>query len=160
MLLLENPLKSMDHPDKFSDDIDITVSILGASIDHFYVILVDIRQKDKPEARPSFAFNYGTTTTETSGDQGMTGALADVELTPLEEDNILDHLEELTPRDRDILDLLGREYQIDGYFRMLRRAQQEQVSRVNHLKMTAVVILIYLFICFASSFLTLICFQS
>jgi hypothetical protein len=99
------------------------------------------RPKEKPEIRQSFAFNYGTTPAEPGegGEQTTTGALVEVELAALEEDNILDHLDDLTPRDRDMLDSLGQEYLIDDYFRMLRRAKQEQDARVNQLKLTAVV---------------------
>lgn len=133
----------------FQCDIDSMVRISRRKSSPVDLVLVLDRQKDKPDARPSFAFNYGTATADTSGDQGTTGALADVELTPLEEDNILEHLDELTPRDRDFLDSLGQEYQIDDYFRMLRRAQQEQIARVNHMKMTAVVS--FFLFCFVSS---------
>ena len=57
----------------------------------------------------------------------------------MEEENILDHLEDLSCRDRDTLDSLGEEFYIKDYYRLLRRAKADEDSRVNQLKMTAVV---------------------
>ncbi|KAG0046655.1 hypothetical protein BGZ83_008196 [Gryganskiella cystojenkinii] len=95
------------------------------------------KRQDKPESKHSFAFNYGTSVEPASGND-QTGSLIEVELTAMEEDNILDHLDDLTPHERDILDTLGQDCQIDDYYRMLRRAKRDQDARVSHLRVTAV----------------------
>lgn len=84
----------------------------------------------------NFAYNYGT---EAAHGEAELGQLTDHELTPLEEDNIMDHLDDLSSRDRDYLDSLGAEFHIQDYYRLLRDAKQDQDSRVMQLKVTAVV---------------------
>ncbi|KAK3812185.1 MAG: hypothetical protein J3Q66DRAFT_349612, partial [Benniella sp.] len=90
---------------------------------------------DTPSTSLNFAHNYGTEVV-----QGETelGQQVDPELTALEEDNILDHLDDLSVRDRDHLDSLGAEYHVQDYYRMLRNAKQDQDTRVMQLKVTAV----------------------
>ncbi|KAG0306585.1 hypothetical protein BGZ98_002104 [Dissophora globulifera] len=83
----------------------------------------------------SFAFDYGT---EPVQQDGAVSHLVEPELAPLEEENILDHLNELSVRDRDVLDSLGLEYSIQDYYRLLRQAKQEEDTRVMQLKVTAV----------------------
>ncbi|KAF9899709.1 hypothetical protein BX616_002885, partial [Lobosporangium transversale] len=105
---------------------------------------------ETPAATSSFAFDYGTgastgagTGTSAGTDAAVQndndiGKLADRELTTLEEENILDHLDELTARERNTLDALGAEYHIQDYYRLLRVAKQEEDARVLQLKVTAV----------------------
>ena len=106
----------------------------------FFVDIVAPRKRentaDAITQRPNFAFDYGTPGPQT---EGATGLHPENELTTLEEDNILDHLNDLTPRERDTLDALGKEFYIKDYFRMLRIAKEEEDERVNQLKVTAVV---------------------
>ncbi|KAF8942888.1 hypothetical protein BGZ47_006025 [Haplosporangium gracile] len=85
--------------------------------------------------RPSFAFDYGTNAVQPDG---AVGQAPEKELTALEEENIFDHLDDLTPRDRDSLDSLGKEFYIKDYYRVLRVAKEEEDERVNQLKVTAV----------------------
>ncbi|KAF9405868.1 hypothetical protein BGZ94_003342 [Podila epigama] len=100
----------------------------------------------KQEAPPvtgsnAFAFNYGTRIVQhPDGEQegSLVGHLMGRELTPMEEENILEHLDELSEHDRDILDKLGEEYAIANYYQMLRIAKREQDDRVQKLKMTAI----------------------
>ncbi|KAG0208076.1 hypothetical protein BGX28_000896, partial [Mortierella sp. GBA30] len=82
-----------------------------------------------------FGYNYGTETVEQ--DHGSS-RLGDRELTALEEENILDHLDDLSVRDRDYLDALGTEHYIDDYYRLLRCAKAEEDARIAQLKITAV----------------------
>ncbi|KAF8936456.1 hypothetical protein BGZ58_004157 [Dissophora ornata] len=90
---------------------------------------------DGPNIQPSFAFNYGT---EVAHNENVNYTQVDRELTALEEENILDHLDDLTYQDRDALDALGAEYYIHNYYRLLRHAKQELDARVVQLKVTAV----------------------
>ncbi|KAF9951202.1 hypothetical protein BGZ72_007240 [Mortierella alpina] len=90
---------------------------------------------DGPATAHQFGFNYGTEPIEQEQEAGQQ---IDRELTALEEENILDHLEDLSCRDRDTLDSLGEEFYIKDYYRLLRRAKADEDSRVNQLKMTAV----------------------
>jgi DNA gyrase/topoisomerase IV subunit A len=91
---------------------------------------------ERPTARQSFAFDYGTTATQ---HDNAIGQAPEKELTALEEENIFDHLDDLTSRDRDSLDSLGKEFYIKDYYRVLRIAKEEEDERVNQLKVTAVV---------------------
>ncbi|KAG0292437.1 hypothetical protein BGZ97_005586, partial [Linnemannia gamsii] len=90
---------------------------------------------ERPTARQSFAFDYGTTATQ---HDNAIGQAPEKELTALEEENIFDHLDDLTSRDRDSLDSLGKEFYIKDYYRVLRIAKEEEDERVNQLKVTAV----------------------
>ncbi len=97
------------------------------------------RKRDGSEAvAPShqFGFNYGAEPTEQEQEVGQ---LIDRELTALEQENILDHLDDLSTRDRDVLDSIGAEFYIKDYYRLLRRAKADEDARVDQLKMTAVV---------------------
>lgn len=87
-------------------------------------------------SRPSFAFDYGTNTAQSDS---AIGQAPEKELTALEEENIFDHLDDLTSRDRTTLDSLGKEFYIKDYYRVLRVAKEEEDERVNQLKVTAVV---------------------
>ncbi|KAF9436987.1 hypothetical protein BGZ76_002342 [Entomortierella beljakovae] len=84
-------------------------------------------------AAQNFAFDYGT---GVANKQDV--KLADNEVSTLEEESILEHLDELTGADRDFLDALGAEYHIQNYYRQLRLAKQEHDARVLQLKVTAV----------------------
>ncbi|KAK3830894.1 MAG: alternative splicing regulator-domain-containing protein [Linnemannia elongata] len=86
-------------------------------------------------SRPSFAFDYGTNTAQSDS---AIGQAPEKELTALEEENIFDHLDDLTSRDRTTLDSLGKEFYIKDYYRVLRVAKEEEDERVNQLKVTAV----------------------
>ncbi|KAF9928933.1 hypothetical protein BGZ65_006014 [Modicella reniformis] len=90
---------------------------------------------DTSNSNHNFAFNYGT---EVVQNETESGHLADRELTALEEESLLDHLDDLSGRDRDYLDSLGAEFYIQDYYRHLRTAKQEQDGRVMQLKVTAV----------------------
>lgn len=90
-------------------------------------------------ARSSFAYDYGTTAAQ--HDIAVEQA-PEKELTALEEENIFDHLDDLTSRDRNSLDSLGNEFYIKDYYRVLRVAKEEEDERVNQLKVTAVVSLV------------------
>lgn len=67
----------------------------------------------------------------------------DRELPAMEQENILEHLDQLSQQDRDTLDQLGAEFSIKDYYRMLRIAKRDQDDRVRQLKVTAVVIIIF-----------------
>ena len=99
-----------------------------------------IRKRDSTAegtaARPSFAFDYGTNAAQP---ESAVGQAPEKELTALEEENIFDHLDDLTSRDRYTLDALGKEFYIKDYYRVLRVAKEEEDERVNQLKVTAVV---------------------
>ncbi|KAF9921623.1 hypothetical protein FBU30_008307 [Linnemannia zychae] len=82
--------------------------------------------------RPNFAFDYGTSVAQPDS------TVPAKEITALEEENIFDHLDELSASDRDTLDALGKEFFIRDYFRVLRIAKDEEDERVNQLKITAV----------------------
>ncbi|OAQ25434.1 hypothetical protein K457DRAFT_129116 [Linnemannia elongata AG-77] len=86
-------------------------------------------------SRPSFAFDYGTNAAQPDS---AVGQVPEKELTALEEENIFDHLDDLTSRDRSTLDSLGKEFYIKDYYRVLRIAKEEEDERVNQLKVTAV----------------------
>ncbi|KAG0225095.1 hypothetical protein BGX31_007768 [Mortierella sp. GBA43] len=90
---------------------------------------------DAPSTTHNFAYNYGT---ETPHGETEMSQLAENELTALEEDNILEHLDDLSGRDRDYLDNLGAEFYIQDYYQLLRDAKQDQDARVMQLKVTAV----------------------
>ncbi|KAG0059835.1 hypothetical protein BGZ90_004303, partial [Linnemannia elongata] len=86
-------------------------------------------------SRLSFAFDYGTNAAQPDS---AVGQAPEKELTALEEENIFDHLDDLTSRDRSTLDSLGKEFYIKDYYRVLRIAKEEEDERVNQLKVTAV----------------------
>ncbi|KAF9906246.1 hypothetical protein EC991_000873 [Linnemannia zychae] len=90
---------------------------------------------DGASSRPNFAFDYGTSAAQP---EGGIGQAPEKELTALEEENIFEHLHDLTARERDTLDALGKEFYIKDYFRILRIAKEEEDERVNQLKVTAV----------------------
>ncbi|KAG0370455.1 hypothetical protein BGZ54_006231 [Gamsiella multidivaricata] len=93
------------------------------------------KSADASSTASNFAFNYGT---EVVHDEKETGRLIEKELSPLEEDHILDHLDDLSQRERDILDSLGSKFNIQDYHRLLRIAKTEQDQRVMQLKVAAV----------------------
>ena|SRR5690554_3532399 len=84
----------------------------------------------------SFGYNYGT---EIVQPEHPIDQFTGHGMTALEEENIFEHLDDLSLRERDVLDALGAEYYIKDYFQLLRVARQEQDARVNQLKVTAVV---------------------
>ncbi|KAG0374889.1 hypothetical protein BGX24_009814 [Mortierella sp. AD032] len=90
---------------------------------------------DSATSRPSFGFDYGTTVVQP---ESAIGQASEKELTALEEENVFDHLDDLTARERDSLDSLGKSFFIKDYFRVLRVAKEEEDERVNQLKVTAV----------------------
>ncbi|KAG0231397.1 hypothetical protein BGW41_002197 [Actinomortierella wolfii] len=99
-------------------------------------------KKSSTTAPASFGFNYGTKVVgnnddDSSAAQGGKGSLIDHAPTALEEENILDHLEELSAQDRDRLDEMASPYGIKNYFQMLKVAKRDQESRVRQLKVTA-----------------------
>ncbi|KAF9273066.1 hypothetical protein BGZ68_001867 [Mortierella alpina] len=105
---------------------------------HALIGKVSEKKRDGSEtAAPAhqFDFNYGSESIQQEQDGGQ---LVDQELAALEEENILDHLDDLSTRDRDILDSMGAEFYIKDYYRLLRRAKADEDTRVNQLKMTAV----------------------
>ncbi|KAF9928473.1 hypothetical protein BGZ67_006961 [Mortierella alpina] len=105
---------------------------------HALIGKVSEKRRDGSDAATpahQFGFNYGTESIEQEQEAGQ---LVDRELTSLEEENILDHLDNLSTRDRDILDSMGAEFYIKDYYRLLRRAKADEDTRVNQLKMTAV----------------------
>ncbi|KAF9960721.1 hypothetical protein BGZ70_008511, partial [Mortierella alpina] len=105
---------------------------------HALIGKVSEKKRDGSETAPPahpFGFNYGT---ESMEQEQEVGQLVDRELTALEEENVLDHLDDLSTRDRDILDSMGAEFYIKNYYRLLRHAKADEDARVNQLKMTAV----------------------
>ncbi|KAG0278653.1 hypothetical protein BGZ95_003509, partial [Linnemannia exigua] len=86
-------------------------------------------------SRPSFGYDYGTSVIQP---ENTIGQAPEKELTALEEENIFDHLDDLTARERDSLDSLGKAFFIKDYFWILRVAKEEEDERVNQLKVTAV----------------------
>ncbi|KAF9944362.1 hypothetical protein BGZ70_004727, partial [Mortierella alpina] len=97
----------------------------------FYDLSRCVRKRDGSETAPPahpFGFNYGTEAID----------LVDRELKALEEENILDYLDEVSTRDRAILDSMGAEFYIKDYYWLLRHAKADEDARVDQLKMTAV----------------------
>ncbi|KAF9205135.1 hypothetical protein BGZ49_004428 [Haplosporangium sp. Z 27] len=92
------------------------------------------KQDTNETTGPSFAFDYGTGTTQ----ERDLGRPTEQDLTALEEENILEHLDDLTTHERDNLDALGRTFFIQDYYRLLRLAKQEHDARVLQLKVNAV----------------------
>ncbi|KAI1312248.1 hypothetical protein EDD11_003005 [Mortierella claussenii] len=95
------------------------------------------RKQDAAETllSTSFSYNYGAVGAQ---DEQEVGSLIDRELKALEEENIMDHLDELAAHDRNTLDILGAQFGIQDYYRQLRFAKQDEDARVLQLKVTAV----------------------
>ncbi|KAF9584967.1 hypothetical protein BGW38_004450 [Lunasporangiospora selenospora] len=85
-----------------------------------------------------FHFDYGTKVAQADEAGELGPHSMDREAAAIEEENILDHLDELSAKDRDFLDRLGEEYSVKHYYRYLKIAKKEQESRVKQLKVTAV----------------------
>ncbi|KAG0332192.1 hypothetical protein BG000_010260 [Podila horticola] len=95
-------------------------------------------EKKSETSTGSFGFNYGTKIVQNDDEGTNVGQLMDRELPAMEQENILEHLDQLSQQDRDTLDQLGAEFSIKDYYRMLRIAKRDQDDRVRQLKVTAV----------------------
>ncbi|KAG0252342.1 hypothetical protein BG011_007025, partial [Mortierella polycephala] len=105
-----------------------------------HALIGKVSEKKHDGTEPSksdmgFGYNYGT---EIVQPEHPIDQFTGHGMTALEEENIFEHLDALSLRERDVLDALGAEYYIKDYYQLLRVARQEQDARVNQLKVTAV----------------------